>query len=93
MWKWIHTPSCPMIKEYGGKNKLRKYCVKCLICILDESSSDWYKSSYVKRKIKSEKCRMRSLRQQCIKQIIEKNIDFVELPNELKNQIKVELNH
>lgn len=54
MWKWIHTSSCPDIEEYGGLNKLRKYCLQCLFYVLYESSSDWCKTSRVKRIIKSD---------------------------------------
>lgn len=87
MWKWIHTSTCPDIQEYGSRNKLSEYCVDCLLFVWYESSSDWRKASYVKRIIKSENCRIRSLQQHCIKQIIERNIQFTHLPNLIKNQI------
>ena len=87
-WKWIHTTSCPNVKEYGGSNNLRKYCVECLEHVLWSSSTDWYKYSYVECKIRYEKCKIRSLQQLCIKQIVEKNIQFIQLPDKLKNHIQ-----
>lgn len=88
MWKWIHTSSCPVVKEYGGQNNLRKYCLGCLQDVLDHSSSDWCKAAYVKRIIKSENRKIRSLQQHCIKLIIEGNIQFTRLPEKLKNLIQ-----
>lgn len=87
-WKWIHTSSCPDIEEYCGRNKLNKYCLQCLHYVLYISSSDWHKASYVKQKIKSENCKIRSLQYHCIKQIIEKNIKVTQLPDIMKNQIR-----
>lgn len=88
MWKWIHTSSCPEIEEYGGHNSLSKYCLRCLRSVWYASSSDWYIFSRVERKIKSENCKMRSLKQYCMKQIIEKNIPCTHLPDIIKNQIQ-----
>lgn len=88
MWKWIHTSSCPPIQEYGGRNKLRKYCIRCLYSVWMNSSTDWYYYSQVKRKIKSENCKIRSLQQICMKQIIERNLPFAQLPDVMKNQIQ-----
>lgn len=50
--------------------------------------SDWRKTLYVKRKIQSENCKLRSLQQYCIKQIIERNIRFTQLPDIIKNRIR-----
>lgn len=90
MWKWIHTLTCPDIEEYGGFNNLRNYCLKCLSFVLDDSSSDWCKAAYVRRIIKSENCKIRSLQQHCIKQIIEGNLQITRLPDNLKKQIQEE---
>ena len=88
MWKWIHTSSCPAVQEYGGQNKLQKYCLRCLRYVLYDSSSDWCKATYVKQKIKSENRKIRSLQKHCIKVIIERNIQFTRLPDNIKNQVQ-----
>lgn len=86
--KWIHTTSCPPIREYGNGYKLRKYCTRCLYFVLLESSSDWRRASYVEKTLKIEKRKVRSLQDMCFKVIIEENIEFNELPVNLKNQIQ-----
>lgn len=88
MWKWIHTLSCPEIEEYGGRNKLSKYCLRCLRYVLEDSSTDWCKAPYVKRIMKCENKKIRSLQQHCIKQIIENNIEFTQMPDIIRNQIQ-----
>lgn len=88
MWKWIHTPSCPEVEEYGGWNKLREYCLQCLKYVLWDSSSDWHEYSYVELVLKSENSKIRSLQDHCIKQIIEKNVQFDQLPVILINRIQ-----
>lgn len=87
-WKWIHTSSCPEIQEYGGFNKLRRYCVECLRCVHNVSSSDWRYYYHVRRRLKLERRKMRSLQQLCMKQIIERNIKFTKLPTNVRNQIQ-----
>lgn len=88
IWKWIHTASCPPIREYGGFNKLRKYCIRCLGYVLMDSSSDWQRFSYVKHILQREKTKVRSLQDLCTKVIIEENIDFEQLPISLRKQIR-----
>lgn len=88
MWKWIHTESCPDVEEYGGGRKLSKYCLKCLKSVYWNSSSDWHKYSYVKRVLKSENSKIRSLQEYSIKEIIENNVQFTHLPTILKNRIE-----
>lgn len=55
MWKMVHTTSCPEIQEYGGWNKLNKYCLECLEQVLNDSSSDWCKARLVQKLLNSEK--------------------------------------
>lgn len=88
MWKWIHTSSCPEVEEYGGGRNLQRYCLKCLKYVLSDSSTDWHKYLHVKQVLKSENSKIRSLQDYCIKQIIEKNVQFAQLPITLKNKIQ-----
>lgn len=85
-WKWIHT-LCPEIEEYGGFHRLEKYCLRCLENVCLESSSDWRSHSFTKQMIKYENCKMRSLQNLCIKQIIERNIEITRLPDSIKKRI------
>lgn len=87
-WKWIHTTSCPILTEYCGPYKLRKYCSRCLRYVLYMSSSDWSEAPYVEGVLKYEDKIIRTLQEQCIKKIIEYNIQFTDLPIKLKNQIQ-----
>lgn len=87
-WKWIHTSTCPDIEEYGGFNKLRKYCVQCLYYVWMDSSTDWCNYSHLNHIIRYENCKIRSLQQLCIKQIIENSVQFTQLPDKLKNHIQ-----
>lgn len=88
MTKWIHTASCPPIREYGGNYKLSKYCICCLGYVLMDSSSDWRRFSYVKRILQREKTKVRSLQNLCTKVIIEENFNFEQLPDSLRAQIR-----
>lgn len=88
-WKWIHTPSCPKVEEYGGWNKLHEYCLKCLEYVLWDTSSDWHRYSYVELVLKTENLKIFSLQDHCIKQIIEKNVKFGQLPANLKDKIQL----
>lgn len=87
-WKCVHTSNCPEIEEYGVKNKLSNYCLQCLHYVWLDSSSDWYNFKRVRQIIKYESRKIRSLQLLCIKSIIERNIEFTNLPNIIKNQIQ-----
>lgn len=87
-WKWIHTPSCPEIEEYGGCNNLRKYCINCLREVLFISSTDWRNYSFAKNVIKFNEKNVRSLQHQCVKKIIDENIPYTQLPNTIQKQIQ-----
>lgn len=88
IWKWIHTPTCPVVLEHGGEQNLQRYCLKCLNYVLVKSSSKWDKYLYIEQVLKIENLKIRSLQDYCIKEIIEKNIWFAQLPKILKKRIQ-----
>lgn len=88
IWKWVHTSTCPVVLEYGGGQNLQRYCLKCLNRVLVNSSSDWDKYLYVEKVLEIENLKIRSLQDYCIKEIIEKNVQFAQLPSILKNRIQ-----
>lgn len=88
IWKWVHTSKCPVVLEHGGGQNLQRYCLKCLNRVLVKSNSDWDKYLYVDKVLKIENLKIRSLQDYCIREIIEKNVQFSQLPRILKNRIQ-----
>lgn len=83
--KWIHTPSC--MHNYC-EGRLYRCCLTCLIDFDSGLRRNCIVVPEIKKVIDFEKCKMRSLQQHCIKQIIEKKIPISQLPPSIIKQIE-----